>query len=38
MAFAVFSLLNKNGGEVNNFDCAKISNPNFMAQLNSIIK
>lgn len=38
MAFAVFSLLNKNGGEVNNFDCAKISNPNFISQLNSIIK
>lgn len=38
MAFAVFSMVNKNGGEVENFDCAKISNPNFVQQINSIKK
>lgn len=38
MAFAVFSMINKNGGNVNNFDCAKISNPNFISQLKSILE
>ncbi len=36
MTFAVLSMLLKDGGRVNNFDCAKISNPDFLSQLNSI--
>jgi 3-phosphoshikimate 1-carboxyvinyltransferase len=36
MAFAVLSLILKDGGKVNNFDCVKISNPNFLEQLESI--
>ena len=37
MAFAVLSMLNENGGSIENFDCARISNPNFVNQINSII-
>jgi 3-phosphoshikimate 1-carboxyvinyltransferase len=36
MAFAVLSLILKDGGKVNNFDCVKISNPEFIEQLKSI--
>ncbi len=37
MSFAVLSLLLKDGGAVNDFDCVRISNPDFIEQLNSII-
>lgn len=37
MSFAVLSSLLDNGGEINNFDCVAISNPNFIKQLESII-
>lgn len=33
MSFAVFSMLHKEGGLVNNFECAAISNPNFVKQI-----
>ncbi|MDH7603715.1 MAG: 3-phosphoshikimate 1-carboxyvinyltransferase [Melioribacter sp.] len=33
MAYAVMSMLLKNGGQINNFDCVSISNPDFLAQL-----
>ncbi|NWF50812.1 MAG: 3-phosphoshikimate 1-carboxyvinyltransferase [Ignavibacteriaceae bacterium] len=36
MAFAVLSSLNQQGGEVSNFDCVSISNPEFLNQLSSI--
>ncbi len=38
MAFGILSLLLKDGGRVDNFNCVNISNPNFLRQLNSIIK
>lgn len=37
MSFAVLSLLLKDGGAVNDFDCVRISNPDFVEQLNSIV-
>lgn len=36
MAFAILSILNKNGGAVNNFECVDISNPGFLKQLDSV--
>jgi len=36
MSFAVMSMLIKNGGRVNNFDCVSISNPDFLTQLQSL--
>lgn len=36
MSFAIFSCLIEDGGEVDNFDCVKISNPNFLIQLKNI--
>ncbi len=36
MAFSILSLLLKNGGTVENFNCVNISNPNFLSQLKSI--
>ncbi len=38
MSFGILSLLLKDGGKVNNFDCAAISNPDFLKQLKEIIK
>ncbi len=38
MAFSIMSLLLKYGGKVNNFECIKISNPNFIFQLKKIIE
>jgi 3-phosphoshikimate 1-carboxyvinyltransferase len=38
MAFAILSMLLKDGGKVNNFDCVKISNPRFLEQLKRIIE
>ncbi len=38
MAFSVFSLLLDTGGKVDNFECVKISNPEFFTQLNSVIR
>lgn len=38
MASAILSLLLDNGGIVNNFDCCAISNPDFLRQLDQIIK
>lgn len=38
MAFGILSLLLKVGGKVDNFNCVNISNPDFLSQLNSIIK
>lgn len=37
MAFAVLSMLRKNGGKVNNFGCVDISNPSFLKQVKEII-
>lgn len=37
MTFSIVSLI-LNGGKVNNFDCVSISNPNFLEQLQLIIK
>jgi len=36
MSFAVLSMLLKNGGSVNNFECVSISNPYFLNQINTI--
>ena len=36
MSFGILSLLLKDGGKVNNFDCAAISNPDFLGQLSKI--
>ena len=38
MAFAVMSLLLKQGGKVNNFNCVNISNPNFLSQIKLITR
>ncbi len=38
MAFSILSLLLKDGGKVNNFECVKISNPNFLSQLKQIVR
>ena len=38
MAFAILSMFLKNGGSISNFDCVKISNPQFLAQVNSLIQ
>jgi len=36
MSFAVLSMLLKNGGSVNGFECVNISNPDFIEQINGI--
>lgn len=36
MAFSILSIVLKEGGKVNNFECAGISNPNFINQLKQI--
>jgi 3-phosphoshikimate 1-carboxyvinyltransferase len=36
MAFTILSLLLNDGGKVNNFDCVKISNPDFVLQIKQI--
>lgn len=33
MAFAILSLIHKNGGAINDFECVGISNPNFLSQI-----
>lgn len=38
MAFSILSLLLEEGGKVNNFSPVKISNPNFLLQLKSIVR
>ncbi len=38
MAFAILSLLLKDGGKIDNFGCVNISNPEFLKQLNIIIR
>ncbi|MFA6979387.1 MAG: 3-phosphoshikimate 1-carboxyvinyltransferase [Ignavibacteriaceae bacterium] len=38
MAFAILSMFLKNGGEISNFDCVKISNPQFLEQVESLIR
>ncbi|MCX6150150.1 MAG: 3-phosphoshikimate 1-carboxyvinyltransferase [Ignavibacteriales bacterium] len=38
MAMSILSMLLKDGGNVNNFECVSISNPNFLSQLKSILK
>lgn len=37
MSFAVLSMLRKEGGKVNNFECVEISNPAFLDQIRRII-
>lgn len=37
MAFAILSMFLINGGSISNFDCVKISNPQFLEQVNSLI-
>ncbi len=36
MSFAVLSMLMKDGGRVEGFDCVKISNPDFMKQIHTV--
>lgn len=36
MSFAVLSMLRKDGGKVNNFECVQISNPEFINQVRQI--
>ena len=36
MSFAVLSMLRKEGGKVNNFECVEISNPAFLEQIRRI--
>jgi len=36
MSFAVLSMLMKDGGRVEGFDCVKISNPDFMEQIHTV--
>ena len=38
MAFGVLSFMLKEGGKVNNFDCVNISNPDFITQMEKIIR
>ncbi len=38
MSLSVLSMLLKDGGEVNNFECTKISNPGFLLQIKDITK
>ncbi|MBZ0179138.1 MAG: 3-phosphoshikimate 1-carboxyvinyltransferase [Melioribacteraceae bacterium] len=38
MTFSIVSMLFKNGGEVNGFECCAVSNPHFIDQINSIVK
>lgn len=38
MSFSILSLLLEQGGIINNFECVSISNPNFLKQLESVIK
>jgi 3-phosphoshikimate 1-carboxyvinyltransferase len=38
MAFSVLSMLLDSGGEVNNFECVSISNPNFINQLKTLVR
>ncbi len=38
MSFGILSLLLKDGGKVNKFECVKISNPNFLLQLQQIVR
>jgi len=37
MAFAILSMFLKNGGSISNFDCVKISNPQFLEQVERLI-
>lgn len=37
MAFAILCMLSENGGEVNDFECVKISNPKFEEQIKLIV-
>ena len=37
MSFGILSLLLKSGGKVNNFECAAISNPDFLEQISIIV-
>ena len=36
MAFSVLSLLLKQGGKINNFNCVSISNPDFLTQIKTV--
>jgi 3-phosphoshikimate 1-carboxyvinyltransferase len=38
MAFGILSMLLPNGGEVNGFECVRISNPEFLQQLGKVVK
>jgi 3-phosphoshikimate 1-carboxyvinyltransferase len=38
MALSILSLLLKNGGSINNFECVGISNPDFLNQIKSVVK
>lgn len=38
MAMAILSLLLDNGGKIDNFECVKISNPNFVNQIKNICR
>jgi 3-phosphoshikimate 1-carboxyvinyltransferase len=38
MAFSILSMLLKDGGKINKFECVSISNPNFISQLKKIVR
>jgi len=38
MCFAILSLVLENGGKINNFECVSISNPDFLLQLQKIVR
>ena len=38
MAFGILSMLLPNGGRVNGFECVKISNPEFLQQVEKIVR
>lgn len=38
MAMTILSLLLENGGKIDNFECVKISNPNFIKQLEKVCR
>lgn len=38
MTFSIISMLLKDGGEINGFECCAVSNPHFVEQINSIVE
>lgn len=38
MTFSIISMLLKDGGEINGFECCAVSNPHFVEQINTIVE